>query len=98
MREYNDRYEFPNPDIVIDPDAEYLLIHFEALSQFRNVGINGPLAIMPDTVREWCQVTGTRLTRDEVNILFKADTAYRAAYYEEQDRQMKLARETPPNG
>lgn len=92
-REYNARFGVDSPEIEIHPDAQYLCDLFEALSNFHDQGFNGPLPLQPGTILDWCLSTGNRLLRQEIEIMYRADAAYRRAYYEEQARQYELSKE-----
>jgi len=57
---------------------------FWRLSAFRTQGFGGPDPIQPGDLRDWCEVTGTRLSVEEIEILFAVDAAYLAAVRREQ--------------
>lgn len=52
---------------------------FWRLSAFRTQGFGGPDPIQPGTLRDWCEITGTRLSVEEIDILLAVDAAYLAA-------------------
>lgn len=64
---------------------------------------NGPVPITPRDIREWREMTGTILRREECDILLDMDAAYRQAWHEEmasqnaarQDRQERSRPKTP---
>lgn len=56
---------------------------FGKLSRLRPHGLNGPDALQPGTIRDWCALTHTQLSLDEIDVLLKADAAYLAAWHRE---------------
>lgn len=63
--------------------GEELLSIFWMLSGYRDQGFNGPLPIKPRDIRDWCEVTGNILTRDEIATLMAMDGALMEAVAKE---------------
>jgi hypothetical protein len=47
------------------------------------MGMSGPDPITPRDIRDWCDMTGTVLRREECSILIDMDGSYRASWAEE---------------
>ena len=80
-RQRNERFDRSdlNPSAEDVPGGERLEDIFWQLSRFRGSGLNGPEPLQPGTVRDWCQLTGRPLSRQEIGVLFAMDGAYLGA-------------------
>lgn len=75
----------PSAEVEGIEGGEHLIEAFRQLSRFRLSGMGGPEAIQPGTVRDWCAVTGNRLSVEEIGIIFDLDAAYRIAWRKESE-------------
>lgn len=73
--------------------GEELLSVFWTLSGYRDQGFNGPLPIRPRDIRDWCEVTGNILTRDEIATLMAMDGAFMEAAAKERAEAQKSSRD-----
>lgn len=65
---------------------------YSTLSAFRVNGFNGPEAISPRMIIDWCEATGTRLYKEEIAILFEMDAAFRNAWTVESEARAAAAK------
>lgn len=52
---------------------------FYALSQFRTQGFSAPDPLQPGMIRDWCVLTGRRISADELRVIFAMDAAFLAS-------------------
>jgi hypothetical protein len=57
------------------------------------MGMNGPEPITPRDIREWCEMTGTILHREECEILVAMDAEYRHQWRIEADAHAAVRQE-----
>ena len=76
--------ETPEFEGVRESDFDHVKHAFWGLNNLLTSSMNVPDPIQPNTVLDWCNLTGNILSRDEIKIVFAMDVAYRAALNEAQ--------------
>lgn len=63
--------------------VDYLWDAFWDIAQDRQDGPNGPLPLGSLMIKAWCELTGERLTPEEVTVIRAMDAAWLRAYAKE---------------
>lgn len=75
---------------------ERLLGWFFQIGQLRSQGMNGPNPIEPGILRDWMQMTGNRLYREEISILLHMDGVWINACRREAERNRPKPEDKEP--
>ena len=90
--ERNERFGVETPafeDAGYDGSGDHIITLFWRVSGLRSYNFSGPDPLRPETVLGWLQVSGDKLSRDELMILFDMDAAYLRAHHNLSREQQK---------
>ncbi len=83
-KEFHERFGLDVPDEPDWPEAvDYLWDAFWDISTDRQDGPNGPQPLGSVLIKSWCDLTGTALLSEDVDIIRAMDRAFLSAYADE---------------
>lgn len=87
-----------SPEITFPDEGRYIWDWFWQISALRQHGEGGPLGLSPTWIKDWAEITGTIIRREEYAILFQMDAQFLEAWRGEASNNAAIMRDEAKNG